>query len=351
MKGVFKQCNYETLVNAGNLQNDECESLPKKLECVNLGEFFALFSEGEDISLKIYGEEVDDEKEMTSSQFEINNLPPNCENSELNSNLCDDKGQTFTFKALENLNIEFDFVESSLNFKGNYHNYVSRVLKSLVPIRFINYSNILKENKIILPESNNNKKTLILDLDETLIHSDFDYNYQFHDHLITFRYEGQDVEIPIILRPGLFEFLENISGLFEVFIFTASKREYADVVLDFLDPFNKIFKQRFYREHCISINNRIFLKDLRVFANRKPENIIIVDNSLYSFSNQLSNGILINSFYDDKDDRELLNLFNYLQEYIRNAADSRAVNEKVFNFNLIFEEFADLHYNNYFNIQ
>jgi Dullard-like phosphatase family protein len=350
MKGVFKinHCYYDASVKGGKSQKYKSEIFSKKLECVNLGEFFALSLEGEDISLKIYGEDLNLEQiGVTSSQFEKNNLAPNCENDASASSFnYQNNTPVLTPQALENLNIEFDFVESSLNFKGNYHNYVSRVLKSLIPIRFINYSNILEDNKIILSECDKNKKTLILDLDETLVHSDFDYNFQLHDHIIEFEYEGQKIEIPIILRPGLFEFLGDISELFEVFIFTASKREYADAILNFLDPYNKIFKHRFYREHCININNRIFVKDLRVFVNRKPENLIIVDNSLYSFSNQLSNGILINSFYYDKDDRELLNLFNYLQQYIRNAHDSRAVNEKVFNFNLIFEEFTDIHFKN-----
>lgn len=239
-------------------------------------------------------------------------------------------------------NWELEYVEPALNFQGNYHNYVSMVLKSLVPLRSLNLTNTLDENNIILPDSDLNKKTLILDLDETLIHSDFDSNYPTHDHVVSFTYEDQEVMVPIILRPGLMHFLENIAEVFEVFVFTASKREYADAILDFLDPENRIFKRRFYREHCINIRNRIFVKDLRVFVNRKLENIILVDNSLYSFSNQLSNGILINSFYNDKEDRELFNLFNYLQQYIRPASDSRAVNEKIFNFNLIFEEYLNM---------
>jgi hypothetical protein len=235
-----------------------------------------------------------------------------------------EKADPPTPPMIENVNFELDYVEASQNFQGNYQNYVSRVLESIVPIRFINFSDILEKNKIFLPENSLNRKTLILDLDETLIHADFDNNFSedTYDHLVTFSYEGRNVEVPIILRPGVNQFLQNISENFEVFVFTASKREYADAVLNILDPENKIFAKRFYRENC------------------KPENIIIVDNSMYSFSNQLSNGILINSFYNDRDDRELFNLFNYLQQYIKNAQDSREVNEKIFNFDMILREYS-----------
>jgi CTD small phosphatase-like protein 2 len=185
-----------------------------------------------------------------------------------------------------------------------------------------------------------NKKTLILDLDETLIHADFDVNWSEHDHTVYFHYEGHQVSVPIIIRPGVFQFLEKIAEIFEIYIFTASKKEYADAILNFLDPENKIFAKRFYREHCINFKNRIFIKDMRIFADRKPENLIILDNSLYSFSNQLSNGILINSFYSDKDDRELFNVFNYLEQYLQNADDVRVINEQIFNFNLILKEYS-----------
>jgi Dullard-like phosphatase family protein len=125
---------------------------------------------------------------------------------------------------------------------------------------------------------------------------------------------------------------------FEILVFTASMKEYADSVLNMLDPENKFFKHRFYRNNCICVKNRVYIKDLRIFANRKPENIIMVDNSMYSFTNQISNGVLINSFYNDKEDKELFNLLNYLLNYLQNMPDVRSVNDKVFNFNSIIDD-------------
>jgi Dullard-like phosphatase family protein len=248
----------------------------------------------------------------------------------------------FGSKYFENLSTDIEYVESSQNSQGNYHNYVSKTLKSIIPIRKLNFLDILDEKKIIFSDyENNSKKILILDLDETLIHADFELTFSEHDHVVTFEYEGYEMDVPIILRPGLFQFLQNVSEIFDVFVFTASKREYADAVLNYLDPHRQIFKKRFYRENCINIKNKIYIKDLRMFVNCKQENIVIVDNSLYSFANQLSNGVLINSFYNDKSDRELFSVFNYLQHYVSNSNDLRSMNEKIFNFNFILEEYAN----------
>ncbi len=143
----------------------------------------------------------------------------------------------------------------------------------------------------------------------------------------------------IFLRPGIFDFLEKVNECFEIIVFTASIKDYANAVLNYLDPENKIFKYRFYRESCININDQVYIKDLRIFINRKLENVIIVDNSIYSFANQLSNGILINSFYNDKQDKELSNLLEYLLLYLKDSDDMRLINEKVFNFSSILDEF------------
>lgn len=235
-------------------------------------------------------------------------------------------------------NVDMDYIEASQNVQGNYHNYVYKCLKSIAPLKRLSFSDAIEEKMLYLPETK--QKTLILDLDETLIHADFDNRLVGHDHLITFKYEDYEVSVPIFIRPGLFEFLEAVSETYEVFVFTASKKEYADAVLNFLDPENRFFKQRFYRENCISIKNRVYIKDLRIFLNRKQENIIMVDNSLYSTTNQISNGVLINSFYNDKEDKELLNLLNYLQNFLLNVPDVRSMNEKIFNFSSILDEFA-----------
>ena len=59
---------------------------------------------------------------------------------------------------------------------------------------------------------------------------------------------------------------------------------------------------------------------------------------MYSFAPQLNNGILINSFLNDKNDNELLNVFGYLINYILPSDDVRKVNEQFFGFRKIVDD-------------
>jgi CTD small phosphatase-like protein 2 len=86
-------------------------------------------------------------------------------------------------------------------------------------------------------------------------------------------------------------------------IFTASLPQYADKVLDILDPDNTIFAKRLYRSHCI-IQNQIYLKDLSRLG-RKLEKILICDNVPENFKLQPKNGIPILSWYGDTTDEAL----------------------------------------------
>ena len=66
---------------------------------------------------------------------------------------------------------------------------------------------------------------------------------------------------------------------------------------------------RLYRDSCLKTDDGVYVKDLRILGNQRGlENVIIVDNAVYSFGYQLENGIPIIPFYDDKSDEELLHL-------------------------------------------
>ena len=85
------------------------------------------------------------------------------------------------------------------------------------------------------------------------------------------------------VRPFTEKCLEVSNKYFEVLVFTASHKWYADVILDYLDPENKYFQHRLYREHCIPTTDNVYIKDLRVLRNRDLKDMIIVDNAVYSF--------------------------------------------------------------------
>jgi len=70
------------------------------------------------------------------------------------------------------------------------------------------------------------------------------------------------------------------------------------------------------------------------------KDIILLDNSIYSFSAQICNGILVNSFFNDKNDIELYNVLNYLLSFLVKADDIRVINEQFFNFDRIINEIS-----------
>ena len=80
-----------------------------------------------------------------------------------------------------------------------------------------------------------------------------------------------------------------------------------------------------------------YIKDLRIIRNYEPSNVVLMDNSLYSFINQPQNGMLLYSFYwDDKDD-QLIRAKNFLIKYIYNAKDVREELEKWYNYNEFYK--------------
>lgn len=90
--------------------------------------------------------------------------------------------------------------------------------------------------------------------------------------------------------------LKNISKYFEIIVFTASHKFYADPILDALDPEGDLFSYRLYREHCIELEKDTFAKDLRIIP-RNISQTVIVDNSPISYILQPENGIPITSYY------------------------------------------------------
>ena len=152
--------------------------------------------------------------------------------------------------------------------------------------------------------------------------------------------EEKEYKVGIFVRNGAKTFLTEVSKFFEVGIFTASVKEYADAVIDFLDPDKNLIKFRLYRNNCININNKFFIKDLRIIQGVDMKDIILVDNSIYSFMAQLNNGILVNSFFNDKNDIELYNVFGYLINYLLKAEDVRTINEQFFSFEKILNDLS-----------
>ena len=172
---------------------------------------------------------------------------------------------------------------------------------------------------IKFPEGRATKKTLILDMDETLIHK-FSSPHELakvpESKIITLQNANGDIYIQMVIRPFAEQLLKEMSPLCEIVIFTASEKFYADMILNYLDPERKYIHHRVYRSKCIRSNSHS-IKDLRVFGNRTMKDMVIIDNSIISFCLQMDNGIHIPSFYGDPLDRELESLIPYLKHLIQ----------------------------------
>jgi len=158
------------------------------------------------------------------------------------------------------------------------------------------------------------KKTLVLDLDETLVHSAFKpvpcYAFQ-----IDVEIEGYLHEIFVCKRPGVEEFLKKVSELYEVVVFTASLEKYANPVIDILDP-QGLCAWRLFRESCTQVliqGTMNYVKDLSRLG-RDIRHVIIVDNSPIAYSLQVENAIPIKSWFDNQEDIELFELVKILKE-------------------------------------
>lgn len=138
------------------------------------------------------------------------------------------------------------------------------------------------------------KKTLIIDLDETLIHSMAKGGRMSTGHMVEVRLTSSfgpgsspahGPGIPILYyvheRPACHEFLRKVAKWYNLIVFTASVQEYADPVIDWLERERKYFSGRYYRQHC-TLRNGAYIKDL---AQVEPDlsRVMILDNSPMSY--------------------------------------------------------------------
>ncbi|KAK3341213.1 HAD-like domain-containing protein [Lasiosphaeria hispida] len=154
------------------------------------------------------------------------------------------------------------------------------------------------------------KKCLVLDLDETLVHSSFKILHQA-DFTIPVEIEGNYHNVYVIKRPGVDQFMKRVGELYEVVVFTASVSKYGDPLLDQLD-IHKVVHHRLFRESCYNHQGN-YVKDLSQ-VGRDLKDTIIIDNSPTSYIFHPQHAVPISSWFSDAHDNELLDLIPVLED-------------------------------------
>ena len=175
------------------------------------------------------------------------------------------------------------------------------------------HKSVTIRDKICLPPINDSmkgKRTLVLDLDETLVHCTVK-PVPNPDLVFSVTFNGSVYQVYVRKRPFLDQFLRAVAQDFEVVVFTASQKVYADVLLDKLDPKGKYISSRLFRDACLLVQGN-YVKDLAVLG-RDPKTTLLVDNSPHAYGYQIDNGVPIESWYDDDHDTELLKLLDFLK--------------------------------------
>ena len=220
------------------------------------------------------------------------------------------------------------FTKSQTNNNNNINNDISqKIHRHLSP----NEKTFYNKKKFLLPEKTSNKKTLVLDLDETLVHSvggmeNGEGGEPQHDFIIQIpQSNNSSHDVHVMVRPHVEEFLQRMSKRFELVIFTASISKYANPLLNIVDKMGYV-PFRLFREHCTLINTA-FVKDLNLLG-RDAKDIIILDNNPTAYSLNHYNGFPIKSWFDDKNDDELLKICPIL-EFLSYVPDVREYIKKI----------------------
>ena len=143
-----------------------------------------------------------------------------------------------------------------LLFVEDMHEQV-RVCKSLDQLRKSH------ERRLSGLPSSVHRRCVFLDLDETLVRTEQRDHLKAYDEVFHMlgpdgksEVRSADQSLGVLYRPYLRSFLERVHKHFELVVFTAARKDYADQVLDKVDPQRRYFSGRLYRDHCDQIGGR-----------------------------------------------------------------------------------------------
>ena len=168
-------------------------------------------------------------------------------------------------KKLDELEEEAKALTNTIDI-SNFYEYTKSCMKLIVDL--LPFKTTPKPQKVTLQNIDPKKKLAVFDLDETLVHclvKDIDKC----DNIlkITMPSSNQIATIGVNIRPGWEDAIKRLSLTYNIVIYTANHKSYADAVLNFLDPNNIYFYNRLYRNNCIDIvynNSHVYIKDMTI---------------------------------------------------------------------------------------
>lgn len=181
--------------------------------------------------------------------------------------------------------------------------------RKLAKLKEISLQRVLKHKANLDPLASG-KKTLVLDIDGTLICTNT-RNLRAEVTCRNFAKEKKGLIASLHVRPFALQLMQVLSAFYEIIIFTFGTAAYANLVADYLDPDKNYIEYIFHRAHCI-VEGELAVKDLRVIGGRELKDVVIVDNSIASFANNLENGIYVPSYDRRPDDNELAKVMQFL---------------------------------------
>jgi len=220
------------------------------------------------------------------------NVPLGCEHDE----------NSITSNRNSKLSSKDSLSSQSFSALKLYQSEISKIKEFIKPT-----TEQLKE-KLIFLGPKTKKYTLILDLDLTLVSSELVKSLPKEKSV-------GDYTLKINIRPYALQLIKEMSMYYEIIVFTAGSEEYAAEVVSMLDQNQLYIKKAVSRKNCVELKEGYVIKDLRIFVDREIKDILIVDDSVYSYAFQIENGVPIKPFDEDlkEDDEELMYLIQYLK--------------------------------------
>ena len=258
----------------------------------------------------IYMKKIDENNKITFNEC-INNINP----------------KILSKNKFENIICNF-FIEAQKKLSDYSIETLKRFFDSFLNSKETFYKNIKSKNKTnsmnnsfhyLLPKIREHKYTLILDLDETLIYSQINFDYKLNKKILL-------PKTTLIMRPGLHEFLHDMKLLYELIIFSSGSPEYVDPIIKEIEKDEKYFDYILYRDHMIVDEFGDNVKDLNLIG-RNLNSVIIIDDVSKNFKMQKDNGICIRPFVGNcsTDSKILKTLNNVLQKIRFNADDTNDI--------------------------